>query len=231
MMRPRRWGVMDTAGALAGAGAAIYRRARKYYTPPPRGGPSWSRYTNALMRVMALRGKVEVKRHNVAVSGGDAIPNSGTFVHLTHIDQDVTESTRVGLVAKALSVDVRGVVKINAAATATSCRLIVFIDHGMEGNNPSISQVLEQSSPQANRAIDDLNRFTLLFDRIVTLSASDKTHDFRFYQKFKIPKKMKWYDNDGGHFRQGQLWFLSIADEATNTPTHVTYATVRFIDA
>lgn len=213
--------------ALGGLGYDLARRAaggvRRIFTP-------FTANEKAIMRV-ARMAKHEVKRHNVTINGGSSIDNNGSVTHLTNIDQGVTESTRVGLSCKLVSVEVRGWVTVNSAATATTVRVVIFQDKSMDDVTPTVAHMFDSTDPAASRNNDNIYKFNILYDKIITLgSASNQRVPIRFFKKMKL-SKCRWNDNDGDNTRQGQLWILTIGDESTNYPTGYLRATVRFTDA
>ncbi len=186
----------------------------------------------ALSIALAVKRLINVERkfHDVSISAG--ISNTGTFTNLSNIATGDTNITRNGNSIKAVSLQARWTLTINAAATETVVRAIWFRDNEQDGVDPTQVELLGASADI--RSLLDLNsfgRFTILKDQIISLSENGKTvFSGKFYLKMNNHVRYSSTAAADASNRKGALYLFLLSNEATNQPTYICRPRLRFID-
>lgn len=194
-----------------------YRR-RKIYKKPMRYKVADMAY-NAYRGVSYLKGLVNSEMYHHPVTGTATPDTSGTVVHITNIAQGDDDNNRTGLSVLVKSVFIRMSATINASATTTFIRIILFRDTQQVGDStPAVTSILESASYLAPLNTNSVGRYSVLKDVLFCLDG--------VRQDTKI---MKWYKKMSSHVRyngtastdiqKNGMYLLFISSEATNTPS------------
>lgn len=212
-----------------------YRRYRRYRR---RNAASWynKKYSTLDIARAAWRGvkyikglvNSEVYKKDTTAS---VTPNTtGAIVHLTAIQQGDDDGQRSGLSIFARSLYFRALLTMNASATNTSTRLILFRDNQQIGDSaPAITDLLEGAEIQSPLNNLHVGRFTILMDKTVDLSdGGDRVHTCVHFIKMK--KHVRYNGTNSTDIQKNGLYLAHFSTEATNTPTLVYYARVGYHD-
>lgn len=173
---------------------------------------------------------VEFKFHDVDVA---PTPDSaGTISNLSLIAQGDGPSTRDGNSILLKSIYLRLRATINAAATNTVVRCILFTDYQQQGTLPTVANVLTGDIDTPLNIVDYPKRFRVIRDFMFSLSNSgDKIYHKDYY--IKMYKHHIKYDGSGAtaaEQRTGNIYLLLISNEGANTPTLNVDSRLRYID-
>lgn len=175
---------------------------------------------------------VEVKNFDVAVTSL-SVPSAGTIVQFTGIAEGDEYNQRTGRSIKASSFLLKCDLAINASATSSAFRQLIFIDTMTNGAAPAVTDVLSAASYLAEMNINGVqpHRFRILSDKTFTLS-NQGTQSRTFSKYHKLRHHINWYGTGGGttNMGPGQVFVLWIGSEATNTPTLNYSARFRYVD-
>lgn len=217
-----------------------YKRRGGYkrrYKKQKQGNIFWHRLNNKsyymAKKALSLI-NVEFKNHDLTFNS--TIPDAaGTIQQLTNINIGDTTNTRDGSSIKLTSFFIRGIVKMNASATATTVRLMLVQDkqtnEAIYNINKLLSDVSASDSVHSVYNLDSKFRFRVLWDKVFTLSDNGRQIIHFQYHK-KLNMKMR-YDGTGGgmgDITSNSLSLVRISDEATNVPTGTWVTRIRYID-
>lgn len=153
-------------------------RARKtvYGARRSRIVPGFTRYGGAYKRSLPYKGGAgpekkyqDVDLDAVAIAAGGVFLNTDSFVKIA---QGTTKNTRIGNKISVCDWNVHGVIILPASATATAetVRIIIGIDKQANGAVPNVTDILEVAEYDSFRAMDFVDRFTILKDKWITLN-------------------------------------------------------------
>lgn len=192
--------------------------------------------TRALAMAKYVKGlvNVEFKQHNINRTSA-AMNTTFTQSFLTNLSQGGDDTERDGNSLRMKSIQIKGFVKQNASAAQTLVRLLVVHDKQTNQALFTPADLLFDVTPGdaiiSARNIDNMKRFHVLWDKVITLdSAASGTKTFSFYKKLNIAIR---YDENAGDITdltQSSLNFMQVSDEATNTPTITVHIRLRYID-
>nr|UOF80765.1 capsid protein [Cressdnaviricota sp.] len=157
--------------------------------------------------------------------------NTGGLTYLSGVAQGTTNITRVGnsLLAKSVLINIQCV--INASATNTVVRLVLFVDHDNQGADPAVTTVLQSADSRAFINRLQGKRFSVLKDwqYVLNTSTNAQVND-KVYLKLHHHIKYGGTDATVASALQGNVFLLSISDQAVNTPTVIVNSRLRYID-
>lgn len=168
------------------------------------------------------------------VSTGIAVDSSGTLILLNGCAQGDDINTREGREIRIKSLRIKWKPAINASATGTIVRCILFIDKQVNASAPSVTTILKNSGA-LNLAQMDLayrKRFKILYDKYITMSNNSMEETVEDYFR-KMNLVVEYNSSSAGTVADivtNALYMLLISDQATNTPTVVYWNRVRFYD-
>lgn len=201
-----------------------YRRFKKRYM-------SYSRmaYT-AYKGVRMLKGLVNVEKKLFTNSGFSGNPsNTGyiTVLNTINAGDDVAERNGNSILAKYMTGKIY--ITQNSSATNTVVRCIIFQDLANQSSTPSVASVLEAVNPASPMNVDNVDRYWILYDRMITLSTGGKTMvPLNIFRRLNFHCK---YDGTGGtDYEINAICMLLISNEPTNTPTVTGYWRLAYYD-
>ncbi len=221
-----RLAVYGTGAAYAGR--ALYRHVKTQY------GSTKKKVISVDRRLQKIeRGyNKELKTHDV--SAGDTPDTTGAVVGLTLIGQGDTSLAREGLQIRPRGLEFKIHAVINASATATTSRVIIFVDTQQQGTLPPITELLEGDSFVSFPEHDSRPRFKIKKDYIITQSINGHKRNVFIKGYIKFPKNAKiWYsgtDNSQGSQGKNNIYVYRVSSEATNKPTVNFYSRLRFTE-
>lgn len=164
-----------------------------------------------------------------------AVSDAGTLYPLSELAQGLTSTTRVGDSIRIQGLEIRGNVEINAAASNTLIRVMVFRDLDGPGTYPTIGDVLEQTGGSAGvistARFNRRERFSILYDELFALSSGSNASATFHYSS-----------GQNGHILylgttaaeasdgKGTIYVLTVSNEAANTPSLRSYSRLLFTD-
>ena len=112
--------------------------------------------------------EVKLQDNNIA-QAGTAV---GVINPLSVLAQGSDYNQRDGNSVRAVSLEFRYDLEVNAAAAFDIMRIIVFIDHEQQGVLPTPAQLLEALDPRSSFQHNGLDRFEVIYDKLHTLSTT-----------------------------------------------------------
>lgn len=180
-----------------------------------------------------LRSVINVERKYSDTSGVVSSSTTPALILLNGLSQGTSATTRQGQSIKMVAIYPNIFWSINAAASTTYCRCIIFIDKQANGAAPAASDLLTTTTSVLSPfVIGNSKRFRVLMDIRRTLSLNGVE-----MVRFKKYKKISWHTeyNTGNagtiaDIQTNSLYMLHMSDQPTNTPTFAHITRMRFID-
>ncbi len=172
----------------------------------------------------------ELKFHDTGAT--DAVVATGGTVtnSLCLIAQGTTEKQRLGRKAFIRSISIRMYVRMPQQRDDADIndgevlRMILFIDHQCNGANANVLDILETAVSSSHYNLVNKGRFTILWDKVVTINTPNSSTDgtntvslpawhkyLRYYKKLNVP--IEYNDTTGAitEIRSNNIAFLYIA--------------------
>lgn len=186
------------------------------------------------------------RKHLDKKSDGVYISTTASLSVLNDMAQGTSDITRVGNSVLSKSIQGKGLVYWNTAASGPEVlRVMVFRDaENTDGTPPAISEVLEETSSPAVMSsplnIRNTQRFHIIFDKNYILDQYHPMFKFKFFNQFPVLKDKMGRRIKGIHAKynagttsawaEGALWIMVVSNAATNGPGISWYTRYRFID-
>lgn len=176
--------------------------------------------STALRGVNIIKGLVnsELKRFDIASNA--FIPDTGLIVNLNNIGAGTDASDRIGnsILAKYLTVNLW--IESNVAADLTAVRALIVCDTMNQTAIPTLSDILQNSTSQANLIspldIDNTDRFTVLMDRHYSFSIqSMQTKTVKLYKKLDF--HIRYNGTTIGTYEKNTIFLVLISNQSTAT--------------
>ncbi len=166
---------------------------------------------------------------------GATISSTPVVIDLPIMAQGDTANTREGNSIKLTKCILNGNIFMNASATASVVRLMLVWDAQSNGAAPPIAGILQDSTAGDNM-VSPYNppfkkRFFVLWDK--TFNLSDSGNKVLSYHKVvSLNHHVRYLGNAGtvADLTSGNLVFIHISNEGTNTPTLAHWERIRFLD-
>lgn len=158
--------------------------------------------------------------------------NTGTVSYLTDVAQGLGDEDRIGNTILLKDIYFRYEIAMNATASATTIRVILFCDKETDGVSPTVGQVLETVNYLAPLNQDSSKRFVVLKD--ITMSMSIYNNRIKAGKFYKILNIHTRYDGTGATVadaRQNQFFLLTISNEVSAVPTINYNCRIKFYDS
>lgn len=183
--------------------------------------------------VKYLKGLVNVEKHALYTNNTATPDNTvGSLYTLNLIAQGDAEDNRQGdsIMMKKIHINLR--YTINASASATSIRTIMFLYKQPQGATPNITFVLQNANVLSCWNHDNVGLYTILYDKTVNLSATGTQEVNRMITRsfYQLHETFDGTTAAVADIQTNALWLLFVSDEATNTPTVVWRSELLFID-
>ncbi len=201
-----------------------YRRRKPWYS---RKYSAMELAGKAVAGVKYLKGlvNVEFKRHDL--SGAVVASSTATLTQLSLIAQGDTALLRDGNSIRLKSLLFKYCLTQHATAVNTFTRVIAF--RWDDDTAPLESNILASEAIESSLNIDLSHKYHILFDQMNVQSDVSTTARYRsIYKKINIKAKYDGAASTDG--QTGQVWLLTLSNEATNTPTLTISSRIRFVD-
>lgn len=196
----------------------------------------YSDATKALLMAKNIKNllNVEFKNHDVQATAL-ALNTTGTITQLTNIAIGDTTNTRDGSSLKIVSLLFSYILRINSSATDSQFRIMLVQDRQTNEAIYTVGDLLSDTTINdvlvAPRNLDNGHRFSVLYDKLLTLSAAGRaTSGHKFYKKMNLKIR---YDNAAAaitSLTQSSLSLLVITNEPTNVPSITFNIRLRYVD-
>ncbi len=214
-------------------------RKKNYSRPGYRacGKMVYSDASKALAMVKSVKRllNVEVKNHDVQLTELNIGQGSG-ITQLSNIASGDTTNTRDGAQIKMVGYELNYSIAQDASATtATFFRIMLVIDKQTNQAIYTNTVLLEDTTADdiiiSPRNLDNMRRFTILYDRVHTLSkgGSNGVHVKKYFKKDLVIR----YDASTpsiADLTENSVSLLVCSSEATNTPVFTFFGRLRYVD-
>lgn len=184
--------------------------------------------------VASLKSLINVEKKYVDYSPytNFSVATAGTLTCMNLMTQGTSALTRTGQSIKMVSFLCNGSAIINAAATGTIIRFMVFVDRQANGAAATLAQLLNTTDVYSPVNIGFSKRFRFLVDKRISLSANGtEIRTFKRFRKMSIHTEYNQSNNGNiGDIDTNSLWIAFISTEATNTPSVTAQFRLRFVD-
>lgn len=202
--------------------------------------PSRSRRTYRKRKQTSLRSEVnklkrmskpEFKVNDTDLSGTPGA-GSNTPKCVSTIGVGTGRAGRIGVSIRLMSLQYCIKITQHASATDTAVRVICYLDKQNNGAVSSVTDLLVTESTTSLKNNLSERRFWIISDRLVDLSANAYTEKtIKYYKRFNIITKFNaGTAGTATDIDTNSLYILLISDEATNTPTVVGSARLKYVD-
>jgi len=224
-----------TTGTSSSSRGRIARRSRGY----TRTGGYYGRYGP-----QAITGGNEAKFFT-PTQDVSTITSAGiiAYISLNRIPQGVTESTRVGRKCVITKIHLRGRIEkeADANASAAQARVILYMDKQANGATAAVGDILTSASELSYNNLSNSQRFIILKDWFVTLTANgwdstssqwgEKWAPLKFNKKCNIPIEFSSTTGAITEIRSNNIGVLAICSaNATGDMTLTLSSRIRFSD-
>jgi hypothetical protein len=200
---------------------------------------AWSLAKRTAYGLNEIRKLINIETKFVdTVSGLAAATQSGVVTCVSQLAQGLTSTDRVGDSIRLQHIEVRGTIIINAAATNTTVRVLVFRDLDGYGTAPTGADVLENVggtvAPNSPYRFNRRERFSILYDEMFQVQSilAQGTSSAAFYYSSAHEGHVKYLAATASAAANGKgsVYVMAISEEPTNTPTYDFYSRILFTD-
>lgn len=174
-----------------------------------------------------------VERKYSDVNATTTYSSTPTLTLLNGLSLGTTSETRNGQSIKMVSMQLRMTGSINASATTTQVRFIIFRDRQANAAAPTAANLLENSTGiNSPLNLDYGKRFKVYIDKEFMMSLNG-TAALRYEKYMKVIFHVDYNTGNTGTIADittNSLYILIMSDQATNTPTIAWYFRMRYID-
>jgi len=166
-----------------------------------------------------------------------AVYSTPSVSFISGIAQGDTQSNRNGDSVKLSSVNVRGLITVGSSATTRNVRIMLINEKVSDGNVPTLSDILDNSTlpnVYARYNPDTAgSRFKVLYDKRFIVTPTTNAVKFNVYRKLKHHLKFTGTSANQTDASTGHLYILVVSDDNavdTNTPEVEWNSCIRYID-
>lgn len=209
-------------------------KRRRYYGRGFLGtaGKALSVATTALAVAKGVKGLMNVEYKVIEAGATDSVLSTGAVTLLTPIAEGDDYSQRNGRSVKAKRINFRGMLKHDSGGDACQfVRIMIVNDLHQDGTIPAVTDILNSADYNSFREISDADRFRVLFDKTVTVTANNEGKVIRFNKD--LNHKVEFINTTAAQASMGggTLYLLLIGSQITsNYPTLDWITRFRYID-
>lgn len=213
-----------------------YGRRRRRRFARKRGGFSlssaWKTAKWAAKTAWKLKGLVNSEMMKLDTSAsGVSIPTTGVVTHMTAVAQGDSDASRHGNSIYVRSLNIKGYVRMNAAATASVYRLAVIIDTQQVGDtSPSYSDIYESSDVNSHLNNTTVGRYKVLKNIVFTLIVGQS--DVKYFD-INIPMRhhVRYNGANSSDVQKGGIYLVRVSNEGVGfTPSDSYEARLSYHD-
>lgn len=208
-----------------------FRRKNNRYNRFKRKYMSYSKMAYQAYRGYKLiKGLVNVEKKLFTNNAFSATPdNTGVVTVLNTITAGDDANQRNGNSILAKYMTTRFYVTQNASATNTVLRCIIVQDLQNQGATPAVTDILQAAAATSPMNNDNVERFWILYDKMITLSTGGNTMiPITNYKALNF--HCKYTGTASTTFSMNAICMLLISNEVTNTPAVTGYWRLAFYD-
>lgn len=166
----------------------------------------------------------------------NAVTSTFNVVDLVNTTQGDTGTSRDGRQIKLTSILHKFTIAANATAATNLTRIILLIDKQPNGATVTpadyLTDVTINDSIVSPRNLDNIKRFTLLYDKVFTTTASASTRRIsrKFYKKLNMIVRYDGNAGDVTDLTTRNVVLLTVGDQAVNGALLTSFIRIRFVD-
>lgn len=189
--------------------------------------------------LVAYKGAVSLVNAEVKhadVTGTSTVSTTPVLTFLSGIAQGDTNTSRDGNSVKCVGLSGDVTLIMNASATVTRVRTLIFVDTRSQGVVPTATDVVDTGAMTGLINIDtEPNRFVILMDRLdrMVLAAESRLLHFRYDLNNAMRNVHLTFSGSGATIASAKgpvVYILQYSSEATNTPTYAVDSRLFFLD-
>jgi hypothetical protein len=184
--------------------------------------------------VSVIKDMINVESKMIDTSVANTISNSGVTVYpLTLVAQGLTDITRNGNSILSQSIAAKVTFTINASATNTLVRWVLFMDKdNAKGTVPTLTDLYDTLGVNSFINKNNSDRFVTIQTGLVELNAgAGLAQTINIYKKLeRFHVKYDGTDASQGAAAENHLYLGFLSNEATNLPSSVGNVRYRFYD-
>lgn len=185
----------------------------------------------ALKTATYVKSLVNVERKFLDSNISNTTSSTGDIDHVSAIPQGDGQNAREGNSVKATFIGVRVQSFINPSATNTQLRYMLVCDNQtVSDSTPAIDDILESVNTRSFLDGARLGRFTVLLDKTVSLVASSSKGAIHREHNLPLNKHIRFNGTASTDIQKNGLYYLTLSDQPTNTPTVNTSIRLRYVD-
>ncbi len=195
-------------------------------------------YGDAKKALVIARGvkrllNVEIKNHDVQQTLV-ALGTNPIITQLTNIGQGDTTVLRDGAQVKMVGISFNYSILVNATVPRTQVRILLVVDNQTNNAIYLHSDLLDDISISDNitspRNLNNMHRFTVLYDRTHQLSLSSPSVIVRKYIKKEVLLRYSAAAAAITSLTQKSVSLIQMTNEGTNVPSITSFMRIRFVD-
>ena len=211
------------------------RRRRKFNRKYPRIGKLAStagRLFNVEKQVSFMKGMINSEKYvfDTAITVAN-LSNTGNITNLNQIATGDDAGQRTGNSILARRLTCKYTIQDTTPIAAEFTRVLIFYDIQQNGTDPTLSQILQDTSNVIVSPINQDNnpRFWILYDRIHGLDTYNNTKTGRMSRSLKM--HIKFTGTAAANYGMNSLYVLLISDQAGASGVSVTfYSRLQYYD-
>lgn len=187
-------------------------------------------------KALALARKIQRSQEKKALDftgGAFTVGTTAVAGHLSIVGQGTAQNQRIGNSVYASAFAVNYYMYRHPTSVTVHMRFVIVMDSQTQGDDTSLAwtEVFDNASILAmkNRG-SQRNRFTILYDKIHQMSASDIGF---VHQKIfiKLNKTIEWNGSQSSDIQKNGIYLLALSDDDTNKPAMDYYFRLYFTDS
>jgi hypothetical protein len=160
-------------------------------------------------------------------------PSTTTSVeYASGILQGTDQGQRVGNSIKLHDITITGSLYFNSSSNQTFVRLLLIRDMENSGSLPTAAQIFETTgNPYSPLNFTNSKRFSVLVDNFMTVDPTSN-RSLIFRENVSLERHVSYRTSVAtiGGAAEGTLYWVSLSNEATNTPSLTTYLQFTYTD-
>lgn len=154
------------------------------------------------------------------------------YSRLTAIAGGTTDSQRIGNKVLLKDVFIRYTIVMNAAATSTIYRVLLFVDKETDGASPTSPQPLQTATTESPLSMDFSKRFVMIRDQYIPLSINGSRQvGKKIYGILNFHCEFDGTGTGIADAKENQIWLAFLSSDNTNQSTVSAYARVKYYDS
>lgn len=189
--------------------------------------------STALKVASFVAGMVNAEKNYFDSNDSTSPTYNGTLYKVLDMAQGTDVLQRIGNSILVKSIYLNASCAINASATKSLVRIVIFVDKMNQGSDPAVSDIISVTgngfAPICPLNVDHTSRYRILLDQKFALSNNGV--QYRTYKKYlKTKFHAKFTGSASTDVYKNQVYLLLVSDENTNAPLVNTCVRIGYYD-